>query len=248
MRKGYEKRFNPGDIVYWCRHDKSGRYEIMHGMVDEQFSDAVCIDFLAPKERRRVNGIPIDEFKSEERYHKLPKNWTYDTELFELTWDECPELKDGIDIRCPEQILAAYNAGIIVKDETLFHGKIEADITKEGYRIVKRYPMFPYHPTNTSVRPDRVYHRYEDAKVEQDAYREELLRQANLSDRDWSLEQIDKTIWQWRDLHNAPVEEVNRYHNWFAGMDRVEDIETRLSMGQIVWRYYDKKKWNFIEL
>ena len=69
MRKGYEKRFNPGDIVYWCRHDKSGRYEIMHGMVDEQFSDAVCIDFLAPKERRRVNGIPIDEFKSEERYH-----------------------------------------------------------------------------------------------------------------------------------------------------------------------------------
>ena len=157
-------------------------------------------------------------------------------------------MQDGIDVRCPEQILAAYNAGIIVKDETLFHGKIEADITKEGYRIVKRYPMFPYHPTNTSVRPDRVYHRYEDAKAEQDAYREELLRQANLSDRDWSLEQIDKTIWQWRDLHNAPVEEVNRYHNWFAEMDRVEDIETHLSMGQIVWRYYDKKKWNFIEL
>ena len=33
-------------------------------MVDEQFSDAVVIDHLTARERRLVNGIPIDEFES----------------------------------------------------------------------------------------------------------------------------------------------------------------------------------------
>lgn len=248
MRKGFEKRFNPGDIVYWCSHGKSGRYEIMHGMVDEQFSDAVCIDFLAPKERRRVNGIPIDEFESEERYRKLPKNWSCDTKLFDLTWDDYPTTGILIDIRCPEQILAAYNAGIIVKDETLFHGNIEAEITKDGYRIVKRYPMFHCHPTNTSVRPDRVYSTYEEAKQERDAYLAELNRQASMSDKEWSLDQIDKTIEHWRSFHQATAEEAKQYHDWFAEMDKLEDIEVRMQQGQIVWRYYGKKKWNYIEL
>lgn len=64
MQKGFEKRFNPGDIVYWCHHKGNADYSVHYGMVDEQFSDAVVIDYLAPRERRRVDGVPIDEFKA----------------------------------------------------------------------------------------------------------------------------------------------------------------------------------------
>lgn len=244
----YGIRFYPEDIVYWCQYEQNGRCEIKWGMVSDEFSDAICIDFLSFRERRRVNGVPIDEFKSELSYRKLPKGWSYDTELFEMTLDELPETALKIDIRYPEQIISAYRAGILVKDETLFQGNVEAEITKKGYRLVKKHSMFNSHPTNTSVKPNRIYRTFEQAQAEKDAYIAELKRQANLSEKEWALERINSVIESWRLLNCATMEEANRYHNWFAGMDRVEDIETRLSMGQIVWRYCDKKKWNFIEL
>ena len=70
MKQGYEKRFKTGDIVYWC-HQCGHEYSVHWGMVDEQFSDAVCVDYISVKERRRINGIPIDEFK-DDKYKKLP--------------------------------------------------------------------------------------------------------------------------------------------------------------------------------
>ena len=36
MRTGYDKRFNKGDIVYWC-HQCGHEYSVHYGMVDEQF-------------------------------------------------------------------------------------------------------------------------------------------------------------------------------------------------------------------
>ena len=42
-------------------------------MVDIQYDGGgVNVNYLVPRERRRVNGIPIDEFESEQRYKKLP--------------------------------------------------------------------------------------------------------------------------------------------------------------------------------
>lgn len=87
MKTGFEKRFKQGDIVYWC-HQRGHEYSVKFGMVDEQFSDAVCIDYLALRERRRVDGVSMQEFQSEQRYRKLPKGWSYDTELFKITVKE----------------------------------------------------------------------------------------------------------------------------------------------------------------
>lgn len=106
MKKGFEKRFEKGDIVYWCHSDGNGRYSIKNGMVDEQFSDAVVIDYLTLRERRLVNGIPIDEFDSQTKYKKLPKGWTYNTRLFEITYSDLTEeeVNYQIDIKNPETI------------------------------------------------------------------------------------------------------------------------------------------------
>ena len=249
MKKGFEKRFNTGDIVYWC-HQKGHKYSVHYGMVDEQFSDAVVIDYLSARERRLVNGIPINEFKEESNYKKLPKGWTYNTKLFELTFEEPSQAeKDFVfDIKNPNCIKEAYDKGYLVKDSTIYHGYIEEEVTKEGYRIIKRYPMYEYHISSTSVRPDKVYFTYEEAEKEVNENVAELYRQANLSDYDWSVEQIDKTISQWKRFHDVADKEAEKYHNWFINMKNVEDIETRISGGCIQWKYWKNKKWNSVEL
>ena len=45
MKPGFEKRFNKEDLVYWC-HKKAHEYSVQYGLVDEQFSDAVIIDYI----------------------------------------------------------------------------------------------------------------------------------------------------------------------------------------------------------
>ena len=246
MKQGYEKRFNQGDIVYWC-HQYGYKYTVHWGMVDEQFSDAVCIDYLSLKENRRVNGIPIDEFKSEDRYKKLPKGWTYNTQLFEITHDEIKECVGTIS--SPECIKEAYKNGLLVKDETKFHGVVESEITKEGYRIVKKYPMWQrHHISHTSIRPDKVYFTYEEAQREVDENIAEFNRQANLSDYDWSVEQIERTLNRWINFSGETNQLKDKYKKWILEMKNVEDIETRIYGRNIQWKYWKNKKWNNIEL
>lgn len=250
MRKGFEKRFNNGDIVYWCHSEGNGKYSVRYGMVDEQFSDAVVIDYLATKERRRIDGVPIDEFKNETHYKKLPKGWSYDTKLYELTYDDLvgEEKEFVFDVKNPDCIKEAYEKGYLIKDSTKFHGNIEAEITKEGYRIAKKYPMYDFHIDHTSVRPDKVYFSYEEAEKEVNENVSEFMRQVDLSDYDWSVEQIDETLNRWKKFVDASDKEVEQYRDWLLSMDNVEDIETRISNGNIQWRYWKNKKWNYIEL
>ncbi|MDD2496279.1 MAG: hypothetical protein PHE29_13950 [Tissierellia bacterium] len=245
MKQGYEKRFNQGDIVYWC-HQNGHEYSVKMGMVDEQFSDAVCIDYLSLKENRKINGIPINEFKSEEKYKKLPKGWSYNTQLFEITYDE---IKDCVGaISSPECIKLAYKNGLLVKDSIKFHGVIETEITKDGYRIIKKYPLWVHHISNVSIRPDKVYFTYDEAKKEVDENIAEFYRQANLSDYEWSLEQINKTIDMYIKINGKTDTIKNEYKNWFINMKNIEDIEIRIYGTEIQWKYWKNKKWNNIEL
>jgi hypothetical protein len=241
------KRFTNGDIVYWCHSDGNGRYSVKWGMVDEQFSDAVLVDYLVPKERRLVDGVPIDDFKPEQRFKKLPKNWTYDTELFTLTWDKTQEV--NVDIKNPQAVKEAYQSGLLVKDSTIFHGTIEAEITKEGYRIRKTYPRpLINHIDRLSILPHKLYYSYEEAKQEVNANVQELYRQATLSEYDWSVEQIDKTLNHWQVVYDISNVVKTNYRNWLLEMKNVEDIETRIFNSNIQWKYWKNKQWNYIEL
>lgn len=249
------KRFHPGDIVYWCGRE-AGKYVVKWGMVDEQYSDAVRIEFLEAKECRYIDGVPIVEFirhQNEQKYKKLPKGWTYNTKMFDLDCVKDPEdvnlwnkLSPRIDD--PESIKRAYDAGILVKAYLKFHGDIEADITKEGYKIVCKEPMYRNYSTHTSIRPDRVYTTYQEAQDEVDANTAEFVRQSELSDYDWSVEQIDKTLARWQLTVGATDEERAAYRKWILDMEHVEDIETRVYLGNVQWKYEKNKKWNNITL
>lgn len=250
LQKGFEKRFSPGDIVYWCHHTGNANYSVHYGMVDKQFSDVVVIDYIVPRERRRVDGVPIDEFQSEQRYRKLPKGWTYNTQLFELTWDDLSEEEKVfcLDITKPDSLKIAYDKGFLVKDKTIFHGSVEDEITKEGFRIVKKYSTCKHHIDHVSIFPYKVYFTYEEAKKEVNDNITEFYRQAALSDYDWSVEQIDKTLDQWRAITDSSEMEQQEYRDWLLSLKNIEDIETRVFGGNIQWKYWKNKNWNYIEL
>lgn len=240
-----QKRYNTGDIVYWC-HQHGHKYEVHFGRVAEQFWDAVCIDYLHGKENRLINGIPFNEFESETRYRKLPKGWDYNTKLFELTTEKNEQ---SINIKKPSEIIEAYNKGILVKDIEISQAVIEAEVDKnKEYRIIKRYPQWQYHVSRVSLRPDRIYLTYEEAQKEVDENILEFYRQANLSEYDWSVEQIDKALNIWAALRGINNETKVKYRDWILSLENVENIETRISSGEIQWKYYNRIRWNNIEI
>lgn len=243
-------KFNQGDIVYWCHSDGNGKYHVRYGMVDEQFSDAVVIDYLSPRERRLIDGVPIDRFESESRYRKLPKNWSYDTELFEITYSKFTkeEIDFRLDLTDPKTIQEAYQKGYLVKDSEIFHGDIEAEITKDGFRIVKKYPMWKHHIDHVSILPYKVHFTYAEALKEVEDNIAEFQRQAALSDYDWSVEQIDNTLGIYQKVTDCSDKEIQEYRKWLLSMSNVEDIETRIYGCNIQWKYLDHKRWNYIEL
>lgn len=249
MKPGFQHRFNNGDIVYWC-HSNGWKLSVKYGMVDEQFSDAVVIDFLVPRERRLIDGIPIDQYENPTKYKHLPKGWSYDTRLYEVTYEPMPEEEKNyvFNVKSPVCIKEAYNRGYLVKDSTIFHGKVESEIANGGYRVVKKYPMWEHHIDHVSIRPDKVYDNYMDALYEKQEKEAEFKRQAALTDEEWSIEQIDKTISWWKHSTDSSDEEAQRYHDWFVNMKDVDRIETRYWGGEIQWKYEDKKRWNYIEL
>ena len=108
--------------------------------------------------------------------------------------------------------------------------------------------MWQNHITNTSVRPDKVYFTYEEAKREVDDNIAEFNRQAALSEYDWSLEQIEKTINRFIAFTGESDKVREDYKSWFVNMSNLEDIKTRIFDGNIQWKYWKNKKWNNIEL
>lgn len=237
-------RFKHGDIVYWCHNCGNGKYEVHWGRVDEEYYDKVCIDYLELKENRRVNGIPIDEFK-DERFHKLPKGWTYNTKLFDLTWDEQPEELKNLHINNPDDVKLAYKKGWLVKSCKKFHGNVETEITKEGYRVVLKYPMWEHHIDSTGVYRNKLYFSYEEAENEVKAERAEFERQASLSDEEWSKEQIQHSIDRYCVLFGETKDSdiVKRISDYLFGLDNIVDVETRVNSSGIQWKYWKKKKW-----
>ena len=57
-----DKRFESGEIVFWC-HQRGHEYSVHYGMVDEQYKFDVYIDYLAPRERRRIYSDYIKVFR-----------------------------------------------------------------------------------------------------------------------------------------------------------------------------------------
>ena len=250
------RRPRRGDIVYWCLDKGNGHYDVAWGMVDEVFHDAVVVDHLEPMERRLIKPrwdtkyYPLDKFE-DTRYHKLPKGWTYELEMYDIIYEVPPEeMQRGanvLNLNDVGRIKELYAKGILVKSSKKFHGDIEAEITKEGYRIVKKYPMWSHHIDHRWVRPDLIRFSYDEAKKDVENERAEFIRISELSDYEWSMENIEKTTKLFRVANGLDdrSHEVKEIRDFFSKMEPrdVERVESRVSLGRFQWKFENQKRW-----
>lgn len=244
------KEFPIGSVVYYIKMRpyeliRFGQYEVAFGIVEDHYPGTVCVQLYEPFDRREINGIPIKQFETPSKWQKLPKGWTYNTELFKLSFTK-PSDKWFKEFRLdnPEHILEAIKDGSLVKVQENDHAHIETEIDKnKGWRIVRNYPFGEYHPTYESISFHEIYATYQEAKDVIDKIEAERKRQAELSDYEWSVEQIDHDLDRWARFYSIPDDIKQKYRQWLLSRDNVEDIETRVAEGGIQWKYDKNKKW-----
>ena len=262
MRTGYELRYKNGDIVYWCSQIQ-GECSIHYGMVDTQFSDVVCIDLLTPKDCRTVEGIPIKDWFPDNRVRKLPKGWSYDTVLFKYgytnNWAEndrnfLDDYMRNLDITDKDKIREAYDKGYLVKSYDNCHCYADPEIGKGIWTLQKKPSkeygyVPPYYDMNSiSISSPRVYNNYQEALNEKQKYEAEFQRVQNLSDLEWSIEQIDHTLDHWAGIFGISDNKKSAYRDFIIKLPNLEDVEVRISSGDIQWKYFKYSRWRNIEV
>ena len=246
-------RFLHDDIVYYLEQTGPAQYDIRFGIVDEEFSDRVVVDALETKERRLIDGVPIDEFLERQdlegrRWKKLPKGWTYSMNLYELTFEDLPEDYYALDLRRREDVYTAYKAGLIVKSCTIDHGVPHSVITKEGYRIELSCYQLHRRPDTIGLYKWDVFETWEAAALRKSQIMSEFERQAALSDKEWSIEQIEKDLNKYQLSVGATDEQISQCREYLLALPNIEDVVTRVFSGFLQWKYDKGKKWISIDL
>lgn len=261
--------FPIGSIVYYVKHSTSvsNMYFVHWGVVIEHYSGQISLQLYDWDDTRTINGVPIKEFDTPTKWEKLPKGWTYNTKMFELSQSqkyfdqiqpllECIDLDNYSDLSInlsrhpPEYLFDLIEKGLLVKMQHNDYAQIETEISKEhGWRIIRKYNSSEHHSPYITLNIAEVYATFEEAKAVIDDMKAEWERQANLSDYEWSVEQIDKNLDMWCNWHHVDDETKLRYRRWILNLDNIEEVEIRItSFGCIEWRYAGNKRWKKIEL
>ena len=238
-------QFPIGSVVYFVEMNKLGQYRVKFGIVEENYMTEIAVQLYEQKDTRHVNGIPIKEFPNITKWYKLPKHWCWDTKLFEITMDAPPAEMLHLKMNRVDDIFKAIDLGYLVKVQENEHCTIESEIDmKYGYRIRKRSPSYgEHHPYYISLPLYKAYKTYEDAKKWIEEYEKECKRISELSDYDWSVEQIDRHLDRMENIFQLTKEKKQEYRDFLLSHDDVENIEARIFNGHLEWKYCKNKTW-----
>ena len=163
--------------------------------------------------------------------------------------DKFPEAAE-LTLSNTEDILKAISIGLYVKVRDKDYGSLEVELgSMTGWRLIRSYGRYQKTPPSCkTLRLSEVYASYEEAKNAIDDIHKEWERQAALSDEEWSIEQIDKTLDRWAGVNGIPVDVKHKYRQWLLKLKNIEDVEIREYMNDIQWKYWKNKTWNNIVL
>jgi hypothetical protein len=251
------KNIPVGSVVYYIQNHSTipNKPIIKFGIVEEHYASEIALKLYEIVDTRTINGTPIKDLKTPSKWHKLPKGWSYDTELIKYGSNFIERFPDyynnlkSVSINNPDTILTAINDGVLVPTDENDHCNIETEITKEGWRIVRNYHSYSntWTPSWISLYFHDVYSTYEEAKAVVDAKKAELKRQSELSDYDWSVEQIDKSLSRAVAFGYITEEQSGDFMKRLLELENVEDIETRVCDGGVQWKYWKNKRWKKLE-
>lgn len=230
MYNEYYEKYPPESVVYFVKGNIPHGYDVNFGIVKEYYSDRILLQMVCMKDCRLVNGIPWSDFPDWSEWKKVPKDWTYSTQLFHQTYTPIDDDLGTLDFTNPESILKAYKTGALINNKDYDFRHIEVEFEKDGkYRLVKKFYNYEITPANTRfLEYGKVHKTYKEAKSEADNIMAEFNRQVNLSDYDWSLEQIDKKIDNF-----ISIEESQKYKDFIRNnftQKEIEDMDIRVSM------------------
>ena len=134
-------------ICYYVERGFEGKLYVSYGMYEhESMYGNHTVSRLRPPEIRLINGIPFEEFQSETEFKKLPKGWTYSTDLYTVT--ENLDKKEKINaamkgryVTCPSDLQWLFDNGYLVKMENV-EPIIEPEFDHGTYRLRKKYPAW----------------------------------------------------------------------------------------------------------
>lgn len=247
------KIFPIGSIVYYVEKlllASKTPYYVNWGVVKEHYPGQVTLQLYEPRDLRTIEGVPIKEFHTPTKWRKLPKDWSYDSKLFTI---DTPNVKTPC-CNNQEEILKMIQDGVLVEVIENDHAEFHAEISKtNGWRIIRTYN---YHAVWQSSLPKNritmnvtdLYSTYDEAQAVINDIYAEWKRQSELSDYEWSVEQIDKVLDKWSGIHHIDAETKNRYRDWILQLDKVENVEIRTSNGEVEWKYWKNTRWKTIQL
>lgn len=239
-----DRRFKRGDIVFFLNGS-----DVDWGEVAEAYDTQYGLQVYETKDTRLLNGIPISEYTFDGKYHKLPKGWTWNTPLYELSYDASIVFKDMNFPKTVEEIKHYIDIGAFVKpSEQGKNFQVDVEIDKNGYRLVRKYDHRSCLSDSIVNRGDSDYRSipfyncfatYDEAADLVSQYKKEVESQGNMTDREWCLYEIRRVA----ERCDYSESEVDLIINMFERDPKLETIEVRNSFGKLVWKYEDRKNW-----
>lgn len=237
------KQFEIGKLVYFV--DKYHKMD--WGIIEDAYSDGYAIALYEQADCRTVEGKPVADYDFHQKPRKLPKNWSWNCDLVKLALDYHKFEGFEFSYNDPDSLKKGIEIGAFVRPDSQDKaGYPEAAITKDGYRIVWKHDLYsscPEHkrrPNYAIVNWRYIYPTFEEADDVVKAYNAELKRQASLSDYDWSLEQIDKTLDRAIFLDKESKAKIRQ---WLIENTNVEDVDIRIANGHVEWKKVCNIKW-----
>ena len=192
-------------ICYFIDYGFNRDMHISYGVYEyEKMYGGHVVSQLKAPEIRLINGIPFDEFQSETEFKKVPKGWTYNTEMFTVTEDVkkkekiLAETKGKFNIKSPSDLQWLFDNEYLVKKQDV-EPVIEVEYNHNTYRIVKKYPSWTIsYGKHNNRYPDEVFETWEEAEERMNEIKKINHRKAVecalldfYEDLEWTLEKYE---------------------------------------------------------
>lgn len=252
-----------GDIVYWVSKN-SGRPFIDVGVVVDVFGDCYRVARIYINKYIEIKIYDEDAFviKTQDDLEawvssasiRKYKNGDYENPICAniLVPDEAnPEAYSGPHtISNKDKIKTQYNSGILVQASKvpLLNCKLECnEITPGSWR-----PCLRWKENRITVEVDLdkkfTFDSYENAKVLLDSIIEERKYVSSLSDEEFALYEIGYHLNTLSKMGRLTIEECEKIYVYMKDKRNLGNIESKVGIGTLQWRYYDEPNWKSVRI
>ena len=268
MTKEELKNLKKGTIVYYVVMDRRKHYadptawSVEFGVFDglstcciskgNVMTEGIILP-LECKDCRYVKTLtsdwtPFNEFESEIEMHKLPKNWSYDTDLF---WVEnrYPQQGDylNFNIRDRKKIQQLYDEGWFVELDKNDHRHIEAEIDRDYYKVVKKGLFYNIYqkPFVYNLSHNRIFLNYDEARKKAKQFYEIKKNISLIAFHNSCMKALEEHL-----MFISDADRRAKYRRKILSMGEIEKFVLRHVDDKILWSYRDAKpfEWKEVEI